>query len=343
MTKFIENDSDMPEPLNTQQKQEKRAKKLAADFLNRKARSVRAPNIQGFYSRTRIVTMVGGEKTVIQFRVEPLDTTCFERARSALGEVVPSIHHVEDEDLESLGITTYAMSYMPGDLWFRTPRSQVGRREAIAASLGGILGRGFAQSESSLVVEEYVLPSLHRIRDALENSANALIPHVERLILSAPRLKPLPLWISHFDLNEVNVLVNEEHNVSGIVDWELSRDLPFGMGFHRVCDTMVGEDVQGKLELPPAHDLIEAAFWQAVWDNMPRESLLAVENNQEGFQAAINIGSLFFAFLSEDPSTREPKVRLPSDREMGFLEAVLTYRPPLTRGKDTPFAASYMP
>lgn len=39
--------------------------------------------------------------------------------------------------------------------------------------------------------------------------------------------KRLPLFICHFDLNQVHNLIDENHQVSGIVDWELSSLLLF--------------------------------------------------------------------------------------------------------------------
>ncbi|KAF7510397.1 hypothetical protein GJ744_006676 [Endocarpon pusillum] len=49
-----------------------------------------------------------------------------------------------------------------------------------------------------------------------------------------------PLFISHFDLNQVNILIDENYQVSGIVDWELSSLLPFAMGLSRI-HTLAGE------------------------------------------------------------------------------------------------------
>jgi RIO-like serine/threonine protein kinase len=35
------------------------------------------------------------------------------------------------------------------------------------------------------------------------------------------------LWVAHYDLNEVNVLIDEDCNVTGLVDWELSTPLEY--------------------------------------------------------------------------------------------------------------------
>lgn len=66
MTKFISSDSDLPESLNTTAKQIAKAKELAGSHLQIRATTARGVDIQGFFSRTLIVTMVGGDKVVIQ-------------------------------------------------------------------------------------------------------------------------------------------------------------------------------------------------------------------------------------------------------------------------------------
>ncbi|KAB8356554.1 hypothetical protein FH972_024136 [Carpinus fangiana] len=343
MVKEIMEDSDMPEPLNTAKKQEKRAKQLAAAALGKNAHQI-LPSFQGCFSRTQIVKMVGGQKIVIQFRVEPLDTKCFERARSCLGDVVPSIQRLEDEELEGVCVTPYLMSHIPGVVWFRVNDEKVEDRVKIASSLGSILGRGFVQSESSDVVDTFVLPALRLIHDSLNTSTDVLRPHLERLVAvaSAPAFKLLPLWISHFDLNEMNVLIDEEYNVSGVVDWELSRDLPFGTGLHRICDTIVGRNSKNRLIFPAGADKAEAAFWAAIWKEMPAAARRSIDRNLESFAAAMNIGSLLFACLDASDTAQPLVFQEPSAARLGFLEAVLTYRPPQTRGEAAPFAETFI-
>nr|POE77842.1 hypothetical protein CFP56_09485 [Quercus suber] len=214
----VEDDFDLSELLNTAAKQEQRAKKLAAAHLGKKAYKVQDPEMQGFYSRTRVVRMVGGEKIVIQFRIQPLDTACFKKARRVLGNVVPDITQLHDEELESLGVSIYAMTFMPGGCLMREPDSDIEKRTKIAHSLGAILGGGLVAEQSADAVENYILPSLEDCRDKLEQSTEVLRPHVERLIAAGPGVSKFPLHISHFDLNEMNILIGEDSTVSAIVD-----------------------------------------------------------------------------------------------------------------------------
>lgn len=81
LSEFVEKDSDLPKPLNTAAKQGKRAKTLATAHTGKKAERVQAPDVQGFFSRTQIVTLVGGNRIVVQFRIQPLEIECFQKAR----------------------------------------------------------------------------------------------------------------------------------------------------------------------------------------------------------------------------------------------------------------------
>ena len=331
----IETDSDLPSQLNTAAKQEKLAKTLAAAHTGKTARGVQAPSIQGCYSRTRIVKLVGGEKLVIQFRVQPpLEIECFTKARTALGDVVPDVTQIRHEELEAQGITVYALSYVPGDCWLHIPSSDREKRKRIAASLGTILGRGFLEDDSTDVVESYILPTLERLRDGITPFTESLRPLIEIMIAAAPRLKSLPLYIAHHDLNEMNVLVSPDSGeVTGIVGWEFSRPLPFGMGLHRVTDTIVAECFQRQLRIPEGSEEAEKALWDAVLEKAPR----AVLERLEDVQMALTIGALIFAFVEVDGRI----LRL-DETPKSFLTGILSYRLPQLRGDEGPFAAEYV-
>jgi hypothetical protein len=143
MTKLIYSDSDLPASLNTGSKQIAKAKELVRSHLNIRATKARGVDIQGFFSRTLIVTIESGEKVIVQLRVEPLDIDTFRRACQALGDVVPDIAKIRDEVLELEEIWPYYMTFIPGRTWRRSA-AFVDRalNVACAKSLGKILSRG---------------------------------------------------------------------------------------------------------------------------------------------------------------------------------------------------------
>jgi hypothetical protein len=275
--------------------------------------------------------LVGGEKIVIQFRIQPLEVECFTTTRRLLGDVVPEITELQDEELQALGMRIYAMTYMPGEVWFRVPSSKTEARIQIARSLGTILGRGSIDDQSAAVVDDYILPHLTNFLTRLNDKTKHLQPHVERLIAASAGLKKFPLYFSHHGLNGMNVLVGDDHTVSGIVDWECARALPFGMGLHRITDTIVAENSLGCVDIPDGSKETEKAFWDAVL----KEALKVVLENLEDVQNALHIGALMFAIVEHDWSGPDP--------ETNFLAGVLTYRMPQLRGDSDPFAEEHMP
>jgi len=146
------------------------------------------------------------------------------------------------------------------------------------------------------------------------------------------QLKVLPLFLSHFDLNEVNILVDDECNVSGIIDWELANILPFGMGFSRI-HTLAGEFSEGKFYMPPEFEDAERGFWQEIFAGVPINIRKVVEANLELINFAVKLGMLLNAFQLDDGGKSvgvNPVV-------VEVLPKFLSYRIPQLRGPGPPY------
>ncbi|EJT81599.1 hypothetical protein GGTG_01577 [Gaeumannomyces tritici R3-111a-1] len=103
---------------------------------------------------------------------------------------------------------------------------------------------------------------------------------------------PFPsLWIAHFDINEVNILVDSNRQVTSIIDWELSRPLPFGVGFGRI-HIIAGEFNEGKFYMPECFVEAEKAFWHAVRGGMSAERRELLECTADVVQLAVLVGTL---------------------------------------------------
>jgi hypothetical protein len=93
------------------------------------------------------------------------------------------------------------------------------------------------------------------------------------------------------------MLVDDNCEVSGIVDWELSTPLPFGMGFCRI-HTIAGEFSEEKFHIPPEFKDAEREFWQEIWDGIPEN--VRSHANPEVVQIAVTLGTLLDAFKLEE-------------------------------------------
>jgi len=99
-------------------------------------------------------------------------------------------------------------------------------------SLGRILSPGHVLGASEAVVDSKIKGRLELLKS--KNNAWKFRADIQRLLNSIDKLKYLLLWVSHADINRLNILVEDSGQVSGIVDWELSKSLPFGVGLSRM-------------------------------------------------------------------------------------------------------------
>lgn len=329
----ITSDADLPKCLNSASKQAKKARQLAHSHSGIPAENAQGPRLQGFFSRTMIVTLQNGEEVVIQFRPEPLDLEPFKLAREVLGPVVPEIMQLQDDDLEGEAIWAYWMTCIPGKIWLEgvkaeDPKSLV----TINRSLGRILSKGRVDGSSELVVELKIRPHLEQLLSSEDDQIGRFHDVASHLFAKLDRLKILPLFVSHFDLNSVNIMIDDDSEVSGLVDWELSTPLPFGMGFGRI-HTLAGEFFEKKFRMPAEFEEAERGFWQEIYDGIPAEVRNLFDTDPDAIQTAVTLGTLLDIFQLE-----EGKI-VPCNRVViEALPKFLSYRIPFLRGSDSPYS-----
>lgn len=61
-----------------------------------------------------------------------------------------------------------------------------------------------------------------------ENLPERFTRTLNEVLEGLPRIMTLPFVLTHGDLNEMNMLVDDNGHITGIVDWAESRILPFG-------------------------------------------------------------------------------------------------------------------
>jgi len=330
MTKFVKSNADLPKTLNSDAKQIARAKTLAEAHLGVKAKKAKGPRVQGFFSRTMKVTMDNGEEAIIQFRVEPLDVASFHQARDVLGPVVPNIKRLQDAELDRDGIATYFMTCMPGKTWLESnlwdkwdPKMNV---EA-TKSLGRILSQGYVLGGSEAVVDSEIKGKLEQLLKSKNNDVQRFRADIQRLLSSIDKLKYLPLWVSHADLNYLNILVEDSGQVSGIVDWELSKNLPFGVGLSRVHD-LAGKYRNRMFHMPKEFEEAERGFWEELFGGIPTDIKRTLLNHLREIEMAVHVGTLLDT-LDQGETLNQAA--------LNSLPLLLTYRIPALRGDGAPF------
>lgn len=253
---------------------------------------------------------------------------------------MPEITEIADEALQREEIWPYYMSFVPGPTWRRSPAFvNSALNAACIKSLRCILSRGFIAHDSTTIVEEVIMPKLKALQTAMIDETNSPRPDqikpfqndIERLIESSDQLKRLPLFISHADLNHMNVLVwdvGKVGEVSGIVDWELSSDLPFGMGFCRIHD-LIGRFTNGEFRMLEGFEDAERGFWEAVFNGIPQDVRRLLDANLDAVQTSVRIWSLLHTLDIEGEKFNSAGLKA--------LPKFLTYRIPALRGQEPPY------
>lgn len=329
----VTSDKDLPKLLDTRKKQLEWTKKLVARHLgSTTARGgICDPPMQGMFSRTLFVNLVDGREMVVQFRTEPLDVDAFKTAKGALGSFVPDAIALDDEELENAGAWAYSLTRMPGKMWLRGVAGKGAEgRIAINKSLGRVFSKGYLADNSQKAVETNLRPHLDAI---LASPLEDILPYKATVESFARRLDEfahLPLWVAHYDLNEVNTLIDENCEVTALIDWELSTPLPFGVGFGRI-HTIAGEYSEGKFWMPDEFEVAERGFWKEMFDGMPENIRAMLENRLDLVQDAVILGTLLDCFIFENGKVGASQITLKA------LPKFMTYRIPFVRGQEQPY------
>ncbi|KAJ0117761.1 hypothetical protein J7T55_001961 [Diaporthe amygdali] len=327
----ITSDRDLPKLLDSPAKQVKWTKKLAIEHLGSAAKRFEQPPMQGMFSKTMFVTLADARQVVVQFRTEPLDVDAFRIAKSALGSFVPDARALKSQELEKVGAWAYSFPRMPGKMWHQgiAGRGAAGR-VAVNKSLGRVFSKGCLAEDSNEAVEKTIRPHLDAI---LASPLEEILPFkgvLQGFANKLDELAQLPLWVAHYDLNDVNVLIDEHCEVTALIDWELSSPLPFGAGFGRI-HTLAGEFTEGEFWMPDEFEDAERGFWKELFDGMPRDIGEMLEKRIGLVQRAVTLGTLLDCFFLDNGKVGCSQVTLKA------LPKFLTYQIPLIRGQKQPY------
>lgn len=328
---IITSDKDLPKLLDTPAKQVKWIKKLVAEHLGSPAKRFDKPPMQGMFSRTMFVTLADGRQVVVQFRTEPLDVDAFKIAKGALCPFVPDARALESKELEEEGAWAYSFSLMPGKMWHQgvAGRGAEGRI-AVNRSLGRVFSKGYLAGDSDEAVNKIIRPHLDAILASPLQEIQPFKSTLQGFVDKLDELAQLPLWVAHYDLNDVNVLIGESCEVTALIDWELSSPLPFGAGFGRI-HTLAGEYTGGEFWMPDEFEVAERGFWEDLFDGMPVNVRDVLEKWVGLVQNAVILGTLLDCFFLDSGRVGCSQIALKA------LPKFLTYRIPQVRGPEKPY------
>lgn len=203
-------------------------------------------------------------------------------------------------------------------------------RIAINKSLGRILSNGCLANNSDEAVNSRIRSHLEALLASPLEEIKPYRYQLQGFLDTLEKLKKLPLWVAHYDLNEVNVLIDEDCSITGLIDWELSTPLPFGVCFGRI-HTFAGEYTSGEFWVPDEFEDAERAFWNGLFDGMPTDLHLKLKGEINLVQAAVILGTLLDCLSFENGKVIVGEVARKA------LPKLLTYQIPFIRGQGPPY------
>lgn len=203
---------------------------------------------------------------------------------------------LKDEELENEGAWAYSLERLPGKMWVLGVAGKGAEgRIAINRSLGCVLSKGCLANDSDEAVAAKVRPHLEAVLASPLDKIATYRPLLQGFLDKLDEISELPLWVSHYDLNGVNVLIDESCEVTGLIDWELSTPKPFAVGLGLI-HTLAGEYTGGEFWMPDEFEVAERAFWEELFAGMPQETRAMLEKNIDLVQDAVILGTLLDTF-----------------------------------------------
>jgi len=146
----------------------------------------------------------------------------------------------------------------------------------ISSQIGNLISKCSLEFDSTGLVERYVIPRLQLIVAKEDLSDPAIKTRIEGLISKANDLKSLPLSLCHWDINSRNILLDDNQDVTGLIDWEAAILLPLGMNTWCIRFLAVpithGRDapiVDGPDRISDGARAMARGFWDGLVQNIP--------------------------------------------------------------------------
>ncbi|KAF1958943.1 hypothetical protein CC80DRAFT_490711 [Byssothecium circinans] len=155
---------------------------------------------------------------------------------------------------------------------------------------------------------------LHRLSQKLPDRFTGTLNHIREYL---PRIFTLPFVITHGDLNETNILVDDAGYITGVIDWAESKILPFGMSLWALENVLGYMDGTGWHYYDNAKELRDE-FWRVFETNIRGIQ----EEVKESIRLARMVG-LFLRYGFEQDGLARGKVR-DTDITLRYADAFCT-------------------
>jgi hypothetical protein len=222
---------------------------------------------------------------IVQFRLKRFDEEVLALAHQIYGSLVPTVTYND-----GFPLPVYVSPLIPGHVHifqdFTMERFPLRRQLTTVVDLARFVARAALEPRpvSSYSPDSWTKTAGTFLRQLEENEdLRRLEPRfavrARSIAEKLPLLDTLPPVLSHADLAEVNILVDLEGHVTGVVDFEDAQTEAFGTCLVGVYEGFFGvmrhqkwryfdqpaDDGSGKT----VREVLEEAFWEALWGASP--------------------------------------------------------------------------
>ena len=241
---------------------------------------------------------------IVQFRLRPLDTSIIDLAHQTYGDIIPrSTFH------SGFALPVYSSRIIPGRVHFLQPFPKahfpLKRQQTTVKELGWFIGRAthHIQPKCAYKADSWTVKARENLQRLEHNtSLTELAPDLRKAILriqdKVQLLDSLPAVLTHHDLAEVNIFVNDEGNVTGVIDLDTAGVEAFGMSIWGIYVCFLGSMENEKWsfhnQLADGYDgqtvreVLEATFWDSLWSSISLR--LKREDLEEAVKIALAVG-----------------------------------------------------
>ena len=241
---------------------------------------------------------------VVQFRLRAFKDDILDLAHKIYGEDIPLAI-----PQPGFVLPVYISNVIPGLVHVLQPFPKgtfpLARQERTVCDLARFIGKAtfFPQPGDTLLSSSWTAQAgttIDRLLKSkmLEEVCPELLPLLTEVKADISLLHSLPLVLTHHDLAEMNVFVDAEGHVTGVIDFDEAGIEAFGMCIWGIYECWLGMMEDGKFSFylqttadsgaKTVKDVLEERFWQVLWQSVSPG--LGLADKKDAVRVAVVIG-----------------------------------------------------
>src|SRR5438270_6818997 len=115
----------------------------------------------------------------------------------------------------------------------------------LVGQIGNIIGRCCKEfSDKNNNIDSFIIPRLERYLKWDEPTIAPYKNLIQNLVMQIDNLRRLPLCLTHWDIDMMNIMVTDNADITVILDGEETYWMPFGMNTH-IISRLAGHNRRG--------------------------------------------------------------------------------------------------